>query len=79
MAGYSYGFEFKYADTPGKSRSIEAAIHDLALKHLWVVYPGRQEYVLNEEISVIPLDRTPRIADSLKKNNNTTNEDQVLL
>ena len=66
VAGYSYGFEFKYADAPGKSRSMETAIQDLSLKHLWVVYPGRQEYVLSEKISVIPLDRTPQIAESLK-------------
>jgi len=58
--------KFKYTDAPGKSRSMETAIHDLALKHLWVVYPGRQEYVFSEEISIIPLDRTPQIADSLK-------------
>ena len=38
------------------------ALHDLALEHLWVVYPGHQEYVLDEKISIIPIDSIPRLA-----------------
>lgn len=60
--GQHYGFEFKYADAPGTSRSMYVALHDLALEHLWVVYPGHQEYVLDEKISVIPIDSIPRLA-----------------
>ncbi len=51
--GKRYGFEFKYADTPGTTRSMRTAINDLALEHLWVVYPGKEEYDLDETISVI--------------------------
>jgi hypothetical protein len=55
VSGRHFGFEFKYADAPGRSRSMQAAIQDLKLEHLWVVYPGRQEYPLDDRISVIPL------------------------
>ena len=53
--GKRYGFEFKYADAPGTTRSMRTAISDLALEHLWVVYPGKEEYDLDETISVIPV------------------------
>lgn len=57
IKGKRYGFEFKYADAPGRTRSMQAAIQDLGLEHLWVIYPGQQEYALDARISVIPLDR----------------------
>jgi predicted AAA+ superfamily ATPase len=65
IAGKRYGFEFKYADAPGSSRSMHIAIADLGLEHLWVVYPGRKEYAIDAKISVIPLDVIPRLAASL--------------
>lgn len=61
-----YGFEFKYADAPGTTRSMHIAVHDLSLEHLWVIYPGHQEYSLDNKISVIPLDSIPRLADTLR-------------
>lgn len=64
LGGKSYGFEFKYADAPGTSRSMHVAIQDLALQHLWVIYPGRQEYSLHDKISVIPIDAVPRVVTS---------------
>lgn len=62
IAGKRYGFEFKYADAPGSSRSMHTAIKDLGLEHLWVVYPGRQEYDIDEKISAIPVDLIHRLA-----------------
>ena len=59
IAGKHYGFEFKYADAPGTSRSMHVAIQDLRLEHLWVVYPGHQEYSLDDKISVISIDSVP--------------------
>lgn len=61
IAGKHYGFEFKYADAPGASRSMHVAIQDLRLEHLWVVYPGHQEYSLDDRISVIPIDSVPSL------------------
>ena len=56
VAGKRYGFEFKYADAPGSNRSMRIAADDLRLEHLWVIYPGRHEYDIDENISAIPLD-----------------------
>ena len=61
--GRRYGFEFKYADAPGRSRSMHIALQDLHLDHLWVIYPGQQEYALHDHITVIPLEA---VSDKLK-------------
>jgi uncharacterized protein len=61
IADKHYGFEFKYADAPGASRSMHVAIEDLRLEHLWVVYPGQQEYSLDDKISAIPIDAVPTL------------------
>jgi len=66
LGGKSYGFEFKYADAPGTSRSMHVAIQDLSLEHLWVIYPGHQEYPLHDKISVIPISAIPQIAEALR-------------
>jgi len=61
-----YGFEFKYADAPGTTRSMHIAVRDLSLEHLWIIYPGHQEYSLEDKISVFPLDSIPRLAATLR-------------
>ena len=66
IRGKQYGLEFKYADAPGTNRSMHIAIEDLSLEHLWVIYPGHQEYSLDEKISVFPADSIPRLAATLK-------------
>jgi uncharacterized protein len=59
IAGKHYGFEFKYADAPSTTRSMHVAIDDLNLEHLWVVYPGRQVYALDDKITVVPIAAIP--------------------
>ncbi|ABU58557.1 ATP-binding protein [Roseiflexus castenholzii] len=66
LRGRRYGFEIKYADAPGVTRSMRIALSDLGLEHLWVIYPGRQEYALTTQITVLPLDALPRIASALR-------------
>lgn len=61
-----YGFEFKYADAPGTTRSMHIAVRDLSLEHLWIIYPGHQEYSLDDKISVFPLDSIPRLSATLR-------------
>ena len=60
--GERYGFEFKYADAPGTTRSMRVAMQDLNLTHLWIVYPGAEAYDLDERISVLPVSDVPRIS-----------------
>jgi predicted AAA+ superfamily ATPase len=53
--GRRHGFEFKYGDAPGATRSMGVAIETLGLDRLWVVYPGEAGYELDDRIEVIPL------------------------
>lgn len=53
--GRRYGFECKMSDAPSVTRSMRVAIEDLGLERLWVVYPGDQEYALDDVISVLPV------------------------
>lgn len=63
----SYGFEFKYSDAPDFSRSMSVAVKDLKLEHLWVIYPGHQEYSLNDSCTVVPVTSIPQVVALLKK------------
>ncbi len=46
--GERFGFEFKYADVPTVTRSLQVARHDLGLRRAFVVHPGRNSYPLGE-------------------------------
>lgn len=50
-----YGVEVKYSQAPSLTPSMRFALRELSLKHLWVVYPGKEEYPLSRSITVIPL------------------------
>jgi predicted AAA+ superfamily ATPase len=55
--GRRYGFECKYGDAPGVTRSMHVALAELQLEHLFVVYPGSKMYPLHEKITAVPLSR----------------------
>jgi len=57
--GKRVGFEFKYGDAPAKTRSMHVALQDLKLDRLFIVYPGDQEYEIDDKIAVIPINRIP--------------------
>lgn len=57
--GKRWGVELKYTDAPRRTRSMSIVIDDLALDHLWVIYPGKQTYQLSENITVLPLADVP--------------------
>ena len=63
--GKRYGFECKFADAPGTTRSIRVALEDLGLEHLWVVYPGDEGYVLDDRISVLPVAQIGPLTDKM--------------
>jgi len=67
IGGKRHGFEFKYSDAPGHTRSMSVAIQDLNLEHLWVLYPGNQEYLLEEKISVLPVSSLPILTEKVWK------------
>jgi hypothetical protein len=53
--GKRYGFECKFQDAPGMTRSMYAALADLSLDHLWVVHPGSDQYEIHERVTALPL------------------------
>jgi hypothetical protein len=59
--GRLYGVEVKYAQAPGFTSSMRMASEELALKHLWVIYPGSDAYALNKNVTVIPLTKLNKI------------------
>ena len=65
--GRRYGFECKVSDAPGTTRSMRAAMKDLDLDHLWVVYPGTVPYALDGKISVLPVTDIPQLAGAWEK------------
>lgn len=53
--GQLYGVEVKYSQAPGLTSSMRIAFEELGLKQLWVIYPGKTEYLLDKNVTVIPL------------------------
>ena len=53
--GKNYGAEFKYGDAPRSTRSMTTAMKDLELEHLWVIYPGKENYPIGEKASVLSI------------------------
>jgi len=53
--GKNWGIDFKFMDAPKKTKSFNIAIDNLNLEHLWVVYPGKDNYKLANNITVFPL------------------------
>ena len=66
IRGKRYGFEIKYSDAPGTTRSMRTAISDLQLEHLWIVYPGDECYKLDETISVLSIEKIGSLIDQTK-------------
>ena len=55
--GRRIGVECKRQDAPRMTRSMRIALEDLALDHLYIVYPGCKTYALGEKVTVTPLTR----------------------
>ena len=65
--GKRFGFECKFADAPGTTRSMRVALEDLGLDHLWVVYPGDEGYALDDRISVLPVAEVGTLARGMPR------------
>lgn len=58
--GRRLGFEFKCADAPAPTRSMRVAIEDLRLDRLWIVYPGKRSFPLDDRIEVLSILDLPK-------------------
>lgn len=61
--GKRLGFEFKYTDAPKTTKSMHSALKDLALDHLFIIYPGDQMFPLAETITASGLTAFMRSSD----------------
>jgi len=64
--GKRWGFEVKYQDAPRVTKSMRIVMRDLKLDHLWVVYPGRTGYPLDEHIDCIALEQLGEVRKRLQ-------------
>ncbi len=53
--GRRLGFEIKFNEAPSVTQSMQTALRDLKLDHLWIVYPGTHRYPIDDNLTVIPL------------------------
>lgn len=54
--GKRLGFEFKYSDSPKITKSMNIAVEDLQLDHLYIIFPGAISFAMNEKITACGLD-----------------------
>ena len=59
--GKLFGIEAKYGDAPTLTKSMHAAVEELSLSRLWVVYPGSTPYALDTHVSVVPIQHLNRL------------------
>jgi predicted AAA+ superfamily ATPase len=64
--GYRYGMEIKFNEAPSLTPSMRIASSELALDHLWIVYPGCETYPVGKNITTLPLKNLEAIRDHLK-------------
>ena len=64
--GRRYGVEFKLNEAPKVSKSMRVAVNDLALDHLFIVYPGKETYPVDEKITVISLGKIYQLQEIIQ-------------
>ena len=57
--GRRYGFEMKMGDAPTATKSMRIALDDLGLSSLYVVYPGKLSYPIDDKIRVLSIHDLP--------------------
>jgi predicted AAA+ superfamily ATPase len=63
--GNLYGVEVKYTQAPSLTPSMRSAISELSLKHLWVIYPGKDTYPLAKNVTALPIVETQNLMSIL--------------
>ena len=64
--GKRWGFEVKYQDAPTITKSMRIAMQDLKLERLWVVYPGKTGYLMDENIECVSMGQLGQIREALQ-------------
>lgn len=64
--GHRYGVEFKFNEAPKVTKSMHVAVDALGLRRLWLIYPGRHQYPIDEKISAWPLRSVARLSGEIR-------------
>ncbi len=54
--GKRFGFEFKYSDAPKITQSMRISLEDLKIDHLYVIYPGKNSFPIDINITACGLE-----------------------
>ncbi len=54
--GLRFGIEVKLSEAPGVTRSMRIAVDELGLRHVWVLYPGKYAFQMDERVTAWPLE-----------------------
>ena len=54
--GHRYGVAVKYNEAPPVTKSMRIALDNLNLDKMWIIYPGKHVYPVDDKILVCPLD-----------------------
>ncbi len=64
--GKKHGVEFKWSEKPAAARSLRLAKDLLSIEKVWLVYPGKHSFPLDEGIEAVPPSEICKIRDALK-------------
>ncbi len=64
--GRRFGVEFQFSEAPRLSKSMRAALDDLNLDHLWLIYPGHHSFPVHEKISAWPLKEIIKLPERMQ-------------
>ena len=56
LNGKKIGFEIKFTEQPKFTKSMRIAMEDLSLDHLYVIYPGKFTFPMQENVTVKALE-----------------------
>ena len=65
--GRRYGIEAKFTEAPSITKSMQIAMEELKLIHLWVIYAGQHVYPMDKKISALPIKEIPTLVDQMAR------------
>jgi len=67
LQGRPYGMEIKFNEAPTSTPSMRISSAELALEHLWIIYPGNETFPVTERITALPLKNLKSIQAQFRK------------
>ncbi len=54
--GKMFGIEVKFNEAPKLTQSMKSAAEELSLEHLYVIYPGKDDFKLDKKVTVLSIE-----------------------